>query len=394
MKKNKLTGNKFFVPVIISIVVIIITAQSLLLNSKTFIPGEPSYTHYNNYVIFKQSFFHLIENKNLYELYPAEHFDYYKYSPTFSLFMAPLANLPDSVGLFLWNLLNVLVLYFALRRLPLSSNKTHLLMLGFVFLELLTSTQNSQSNALIAGLIILAFTSLERKKIVLASLFIVLTVFIKIFGLVAFALFMFYPNKLRAAVYTIGWTVLLAAFPLLVISVSQLSFLYQSWLHLLQNDHSASVGFSVAGWLYTWFHIDAKNATVLIGALVFCLPFLKWKYYNDVQFKLFFLSSILLWIVIFNHKAESATFIIAVTGIAIWFFSQKRTLLNTILFATAFIFTILSPTDLFPKSIRENFVIPYVLKAVPCILIWFKIMYDLLFFKPGSNNLTPAGKAV
>ncbi|MBK8088138.1 MAG: hypothetical protein IPK31_09410 [Chitinophagaceae bacterium] len=205
---------------------------------------------------------------------------------------------------------------------------------------------------------------------------------------------MFYPNKLRAAVYTIGWTVLLAAFPLLVISVSQLSFLYQSWLHLLQNDHSASVGFSVAGWLYTWFHIDAKNATVLIGALVFCLPFLKWKYYNDVQFKLFFLSSILLWIVIFNHKAESATFIIAVTGIAIWFFSQKRTLLNTILFATAFIFTILSPTDLFPKSIRENFVIPYVLKAVPCILIWFKIMYDLLFFKPGSNNLTPAGKAV
>ncbi|MBK8088139.1 MAG: DUF2029 domain-containing protein [Chitinophagaceae bacterium] len=98
-------------------------------------------------------------------MYPAEHFDYYKYSPTFSLFMAPLANLPDSVGLFLWNLLNVLVLYFALRRLPLSSNKTHLLMLGFVFLELLTSTQNSQSNALIAGLIIFAFTSLERKKL-------------------------------------------------------------------------------------------------------------------------------------------------------------------------------------------------------------------------------------
>lgn len=391
MKKIKLPESRLFTAGILTLIVGIITAQSFLLKTKTFIPGEPAYTHYNNYIIFKQSFFHLIENKDLYELYPAEHFDYYKYSPTFSLFMAPLANLPDSVGLFLWNLLNVLVLYFALRRLSLSSNKTHLLILGFVFLELLTSTQNSQSNALIAGLIIFAFTSLERKQIALASLFIVLTVFIKIFGLVAFALFMFYPNKLRAAVYTIGWTLLLAALPLLVISVSQLSFLYQSWLHLLQNDHGASIGLSVAGWLYTWFHIDAKNATVLIGALVFCLPFLKWKYYNDVQFKLFFLSSILLWIVIFNHKAESATFIIAVTGVAIWFFSQKRTLLNTILFIAAFIFTILSPTDLFPKSIRENFVIPYVLKAVPCILIWFKIIYDLLFFKPGSK-LIPAGK--
>ncbi len=393
MKKIKLTENKFFVPAIISIVVLIITAQSFLLKSKTFIPGEPAYTHYNNYVIFKQSFFHLIENKDLYELYPAEHFDYFKYSPTFSLFMAPLAVLPDAIGLFFWNLLNVLVLYFALRRLPLSSNKIHLLMLGFVFIELLTSTQNSQSNALIAGLIILAFTSLEKKNIALASLFIILTVFIKIFGLVALAIFMFYPNKLRAALYTIGWTLLLAALPLLVVSVTQLSFLYQSWLHLLQNDHSASVGFSVAGWLYTWFHIDAKNATVLIGAFIFCLPFLKWKYYNEVQFKLFFLSSILLWIVIFNHKAESATFIIAVTGIAIWFFSQKITLLNATLLGAAFIFTILSPTDLFPKSIRDNFVIPYVLKAVPCILIWFKIMYDLLFFKP-TGNLFPVSKAV
>ncbi len=393
MKKIKLAENKFFVPAIISIVVLIITAQSFLLKSKTFIPGEPAYTHYNNYVIFKQSFFHLIENKDLYELYPAEHFDYFKYSPTFSLFMAPLAVLPDAIGLFFWNLLNVLVLYFALRRLPLSSNKIHLLMLGFVFIELLTSTQNSQSNALIAGLIILAFTSLEKKNIALASLFIILTVFIKIFGLVALAIFMFYPNKLRAALYTIGWTLLLAALPLLVVSVTQLSFLYQSWLHLLQNDHSASVGFSVAGWLYTWFHIDAKNATVLIGAFIFCLPFLKWKYYNEVQFKLFFLSSILLWIVIFNHKAESATFIIAVTGIAIWFFSQKITLLNATLLGAAFIFTILSPTDLFPKSIRDNFVIPYVLKAVPCILIWFKIMYDLLFFKP-TGNLFPGSKAV
>lgn len=393
MKKIKLAENKFFVPAIISIVVLIITAQSFLLKSKTFIPGEPAYTHYNNYVIFKQSFFHLIENKDLYELYPAEHFDYFKYSPTFSLFMAPLAVLPDAIGLFFWNLLNVLVLYFALRRLPLSSNKIHLLMLGFVFIELLTSTQNSQSNALIAGLIILAFTSLEKKNIALASLFIILTVFIKIFGLVALAIFMFYPNKLRAALYTIGWTLLLAALPLLVVSVTQLSFLYQSWLHLLQNDHSASVGFSVAGWLYTWFHIDAKNATVLIGAFIFCLPFLKWKYYNEVQFKLFFLSSILLWIVIFNHKAESATFIIAVTGIAIWFFSQKITLLNATLLGAAFIFTILSPTDLFPKSIRDDFVIPYVLKAVPCILIWFKIMYDLLFFKP-TGNLFPGSKAV
>ena len=54
------------------------------------------------YLIFKQSFFHLIEGKDLFILYPQEHWDLYKYSPTFSLLMAPLAILPDVVGLFFW----------------------------------------------------------------------------------------------------------------------------------------------------------------------------------------------------------------------------------------------------------------------------------------------------
>jgi hypothetical protein len=45
----------------------------------------------------------------------------------------------------------------------------------------------------------------------------------------------------------------------------------------------------------------------------------------------------------------------------------------------AFVFTTLSPTDLFPPFIRNEFFWPYVVKAVPCILIWGKVIYDLLF---------------
>jgi len=95
--------------------------------------------------------------------------------------------------------------------------------------------------------------------------------------------------------------------PLIVVSVSQLFFLYQSWFHLLQNDQSVSLGLSVAGWLHSWFGIESKNKIVIIGAVLFCLPFMKYKFFNELKFKLFFLSSILIWIVIFNHKAESPT---------------------------------------------------------------------------------------
>jgi len=43
------------------------------------------YSHYNNYIIFKQSFYHLIAQKDLYIHYPQEQYDLFKYPPTFAL---------------------------------------------------------------------------------------------------------------------------------------------------------------------------------------------------------------------------------------------------------------------------------------------------------------------
>ena len=401
-EKNKIFTSPYFVAAVLTVITFIITAQNLLLSSNTTESGETTFTHYNNYLIFKRSFFHLIENKDLYQLYLTEHWDLFKYSPTFSLLMAPLAWLPDSVGLFIWNLLNVLVLFFALWSLKFSREKTELqtnktgqtasgslsqlvcrpmFIIGFILIELITSIQNSQCNALMAGLIIFAFVFLEKKQTALAALFIVLAVFIKPFGLVGLALFIFYPNKFKAIIYSIGWMVIFAILPLIVISASQLSFLYHSWFNLLQNDHNTLLGISVAGWLKSWFGFESKYLILITGVVLFCLPFLKYKFFNELRFKLFFLSSILVWIVIFNHKAESPTFVIAISGVAIWFFSQKVKTINLILLIIAFIFTILSPTDIFPKTIREHYVIPYALKAVPCLLIWIKITFDLIFYK-------------
>ncbi|MEO5645472.1 MAG: glycosyltransferase family 87 protein [Bacteroidia bacterium] len=381
-EKSKLLNSPLFFSGILFLIVLLITLQSFMLPPKTFYTGGSEYTHYNNYIIFKQSWFHLMENKDLYQPYWKEYWDLYKYSPTFAVFMAPFAILPNAAGLLCWNLLNVLVLFFALWKLPWSANKKRLFALGFVLIELFSSVHNAQSNALIAGLIIFAFLLLEKKQLALASLLIVLTVFIKLFGLVAFVLFIFYPGKLKAIFYTIGWTLLLAALPLLFISSGQLILLYQNWFHLLQNDHSIYVGLSVTGWLQSWFGMEAKLPVLIAGIVLFLLPLIKYKYFSEFKFRIFFLSSILLWIVIFNHKAESPTFVIAVSGIAIWFFMQKTKTENTILLLVVLLFTILSSTDLFPANLRKEFIEAYVLKAVPCILIWLKITMDLLLYKP------------
>jgi len=304
--------------------------------------------------------------------------------------MAPMSVMPDFLGLFCWNLLNVFVLLLGIYQLPQIYPKQKLFIIAFVLIELITSLQNSQSNGLMAGLIVLAFAMCEKKKIAMATLCIVLSVFIKIFGLVGFALFLLYPNKIKAILYTIGWTIVLVLLPLLVNTPAQLYQQYQNWLVLLRDDYSVSQGISVGGILYIWFGISAKQFVFVVGVVLFCLPLLRFRLYKEPRFQLSLLASILIWMVIFNHKAESPTFVIAVAGLAIWYIAQPATLVNKILIVFAFLLTVLSATDIFPAAIRKNYVIPYDLKALPCVFIWCKLIIDMVFYIPE----TPQIKAV
>jgi cell division protein FtsW (lipid II flippase) len=148
---------------------------------------------------------------------------------------------------------------------------------------------------------------------------------------------------------------------------------------MLQNDHSVSYGLSVMGWLKTWFGIEpSKFIVVIMGAVLLMLPLIQMKRFSDGLFRRLYFAGILIWVIIFNHKAESSTFVIAVCGIAFWYYSQAPNKLFTTLAIIAFVFTCLSPTDLFPRFLRTAFVEPYVLKAVPCIFIWMMIEYQLL----------------
>lgn len=347
-----------------------------------FKPQTGEYTNYNNYIIFKQAFFHLLDGKDLYIMYPAECWDLFKYSPAFALFMGVFAWLPDIAGLTLWNLLNAMVLWYGFATIPQATNRQKTFMLLFVFTELLTSIQNAQSNGLIAGLILLAFNKLENGDVRWSSLFITLTVFIKLFGLVAFALFLLYKQKPKFILWSIAWTLLLLVLPIVVSGYDGLLAQYQSWWKMLKEDHSASVGLSVMGWLQTWFGYNGSKTLITLGGVaLFCLPLIKVQQYSDYTFRLLLTASVLLWVIIFNHKAESPTFVIAIAGAALWYFMQPKNTAALVLIVLAFVFTSLSPTDLFPPPVRKQLIEPYVLKAVPCIFIWGVLIYQMMFKK-------------
>ena len=388
-KLSGLIAQPKFVFFIFIALAIIASSQSMLSDTKTYEPDGAAYQRHNNYIIFKQSYFHLKQNQDLYILYPNEHWDLYKYSPTFSALFTPLALMPDWLGLHFWNLINAILFLLAVYYLPGLNNfqKGSLLILSAF--ELMTSLQNSQSNGLMAGLMIGAFAFLERDRFSLAMLCIVASVYVKLFGIVAFALCIFYPQKIKLIAYAIFWSIVFFAIPFMFLDWPAYQVQLGSWLNMLSHDHSTSYGYSVMGWLYSWFSLVLNKAHVfLAGVILFLMPMIRYKQFNNLHFKLLTLASILIWVVIFNHKAESPTFIIAMSGVALWFVISKKNKLNIGLFILAFLFTSLSSTDLFPASIRESVVKPYCLKAVPCILIWIKIFWEMMTIEKDKFSLT------
>jgi hypothetical protein len=62
-----------------------------------------------------------------------------------------------------------------------------------------------------------------------------------------------------------------------------------------------------------------------------------------------------------------------------------------VLLILVLIFTVFSPTDLFPKFLQA-IVVKYALKALPCFLAWLFISHNLVF-NSFDTNLAPDAKA-
>jgi hypothetical protein len=397
------------------------------------------YSHYNNYIIFKQSFYHLIAQKDLYIHYPQEQYDLFKYPPTFALLFAPFSLLPDFLGYSTWTALNLLLPVFAIYKLQGISGRAKGAMSVLLLLEGFTSALNSQSNGLMLGLLLFAFVSLQKGRIVQAIIFIWLTAFIKLFGILFFAMLLVFPGAFKKSLLNIPLIFgVLYILPLPILGWEGLQRQYASMFNLLAHDHGYFVKYSVMGWLQQWFGLRPnKNLILMLGLGLQCIPLLvfiiKEKLWRSglleqinskslERWQSLFAASWLLWMVIFNHMAESATYVIAVGG-AMLALSQirfmnnadfepaKNTQLDNVwnnpidsvnqsnnavqngswhryvnsqnspwiaAFIMMFLFTMLGPTDIYPKEVRFWIVETAQLKAFPCILLWLMTMVKLV----------------
>jgi hypothetical protein len=247
---------------------------------------------------------------------------------------------------------------------------------------------------------------MQNGRISQAVLFIWLTAFIKLFGILFFAMLLVFPGAFRKSLVRIPVIfVVLYLLPLPILGWDGLQQQYASMFNLLAHDHGFFVKYSVMGWLQQWFGLRPnKNLILILGLGLQCLPLLvliiKQKLWRSgslqqmnskslERWQFLFAASWLLWMVIFNHMAESATYVIAVGG-AMLAFSQVKFMNNAdfesvkssqlndvrynspwiLAFIMMFLFTMLGPTDVYPKEVRFWIVETAQLKAFPCILLW------------------------
>lgn len=341
---------------------------------------------HNNFLIFRGVFWHTIQKLSLYDFYPTEYNDHNHYGPIFSLIIAPFAVVPDAIGLLGWLVVLALGMYYAVRRLPLEEGR-QIFLYWFCAHELLTALQMQQFNIAIAAIIIGSFAAIEKGREVTAAFLIVLGTFVKLYGVVGLAFFFFVKRKPRFILALIGWSVVCFVAPMLISSPEYVVGQYVEWYERLaakngENTFSLMQNISLLGMIRKISGSASYSDLLVIlpGLALFGLPYLRFGQYRHLAFRYAILSSVLLFVVLFSTGSESSTYIIPFAGIALWYATSpwKRSGWDVALLVFAFVLSSLSPSDLFPRSLREAYVLPYALKALPPTLIWLRLSYELL----------------
>ena len=241
---------------------------------------------------------------------------------------------------------------------------------------MLRSMQASQSNALVAALIIFAFLSYERGWLWRGGVAVGIGAIIKIFPLAALIFAVPRPDRVRAVLISILTIIVLLALPLLVVSPHGLIAQYQSW-SALEKTETGQLGSSVmslfhdAGLGWPAWPIQLVGCAILLGVLIARL-----RDWDDRTVRLQFLGFVMVFCVLFNHRAERQSAVIAICGMVIWYLASPRAAWRTSLFVIVYALVSLSGSGFIPGSIKR-ILVHQIRFPIPLTVLWLTMLGDL-----------------
>lgn len=348
----------------------------------------------NNFIIFTASFGHLLNQENLYKLYPAEYHDYFLYGPVFAILIYPFKAFPLLFGKILWVTFNFIIYWFAVKKFFKSEVKALFWWILICFQDIYLSGLSFEINNLMIASIILAFCLLEDKKEFVAGLVIGFFSMVKLFPIMAL-LFISFEIDRKKYLIGIGLGIFLAILiPTTFTNIEFIQSQLMEWVKVLMHKDSLNrnlnplVDYSLPG-LFRKNLGDPSISNlyfILFGFIVLSGLFIKNWMQKNLKLELLVLS--ILTILVFNSNTESPSFIISSTAVAIWwnFVEKKKTIWSHFFLILYMLFTALPSIDGYPKEFKDQILHQRGLRALPPVIIWFYIVIQS-YFKPKIANI-------
>jgi len=355
---------------------------------------EATRLSYNNFQIFSYGSLDFWKGLNPYSDWHhlsilGKPLDLFLYGPLFSILFTPFALLPGWFGVFCWNIFTYSLFFFSIFTLP---DQFSFIKKKFIFffsvLLLFCTLLSVQFNPVVAALFLFSFTLLEKKMGFWAVLLILLSGFIKVYGIFQLAMLLFYPRFWKNALYCILIGIVLILLPLIHIPASELVAYYQSWVVTVMNHSDASRFYSIYRPVCLLGKaIEPYMGLISIGILLVILIFtlLKLKLFKEsFLLRVQFLGIIMSWAILFGLSSERHTYVIAVVGYAMWYLCITPTRLDKVLLWLNFILLAILPVDILCPWVISNFILAKLNMGV----IIFSITWGTMGYKTLILNQT------
>jgi len=224
----------------------------------------------------------------------------------------------------LWCLVNCGFLYYAISKLDLKKWQFAVVILVSVN-DVFTAVLSQQYSIGITAMIIFAYVLIEKEKDFWAALMIVLGTMTKLYGIVGLAFFLFSKHKMKLAGGLVFWAVIVFLLPMLYASPEYVVHSYKEWLDVLVyknglNQFSINQNISLLGMLHRITGASFSDLWIIVpGMILFALPYLRIRQYGNESFRFLFLSSALLFMVLFSTGTETYGYLTAMIAVGIWY---------------------------------------------------------------------------
>lgn len=338
-----------------------------------------------NFDVFSAAAGALLQGDDLYARNAA---DYFKYSPTFALLFVPFTWGPAWLLAPLWSALNFGLAAWGLDRLFDGDARKKRVAQGVALAGIAIATDGDQSNLLVAGAVLLALVAYEKGHLLVAAHLVAAATLVKVFPLAFAALALLLPREQRSrALVALGGALFTwVALPLLLLTPEELGQQYASWHALLGRDHG-NHGWSVMSLFQDGLGFGWGTAPIQVLAIgVQAFPLLMGvRFGTDRRWRQTLVCSLLCFSVLFNHRAEYATFTISAVAVGVWYASTEGAPTN--LRRALVVLAILAPGPFLTRASPEaSGIVSFLaahrlfhpLRVLPLFLVWASMQRELL----------------